>query len=193
MQSKAFYAALALAMSIAPASANELASSGPSMQVAQTEPSRLYHAEWLIPYRQFQGADATHVAAGAFDEPQQGAAASDVEAATAQVSATLKAKIRAIVAFARAEAARSQEGSQLLRNRIAVRCAVRQIQAKREASLTDTPSLLEPAGVDAETAPVSTTVELCSIKLLQVRRNTPSEPGKHAYSIELPPLDETAP
>jgi hypothetical protein len=52
---------------------------------------------------------------------------------------------------------------------------------------------MEPAGVDAETAPVSTTVELCSIKLLQVRRNKPSEPGKHAYSIELPPLDETAP
>lgn len=185
-------------MSIGPVSAKDLALSGNGVGVAQAEPSRLYRAEWLTaqtPSKQTPS-EETEVplfAAAPADEPDPGT----VDADTAQVSDALKAKIRAIIAFVRDEAGSSEDG-ELLARRIRVRCAVKQVVAKNKPSLSAMPALMlsERAAAEPTTAS-STTVEACTVKLLQVRRNTVSETGadtdKRTFSFELPPLDETAP
>jgi hypothetical protein len=195
---KAFYFAVALVVSIGPVSAKDLALSGNGVGVAQAEPSRLYRAEWLAaptPSKQtpFEETEVPLFAAAPADEPHSGT----VDAATAQISDALKAKIRAIIAFVRDEARPSADGD-LLASRVRVRCAVKQVVEKNKPSLSAMPALMLSERAAAEPTTVrSTTVEACTVKLLQVRRNTVSETGadtgKRTFSIELPPLDETAP
>ena len=196
---KAFYVAVALVVSIGPVSAKDLALSGDGVGVAQAEPSRLYRAEWLTAQTpskptSSEEAEVPLFAAGADDEPGPGTD----DAAAAQVSDALKSKIRAIIAFVRDEARSGADGSQLLRSRVRVRCAVKQVVAKNKPSLSAMPALMLSERAAAEPTTVSsTTVEACTVKLLQVRRSTVSETdadtGKRTFSIELPPLDETAP
>jgi hypothetical protein len=192
MKLKAFCFAVALVVSIVPASATGLALSERGVHVAQTEPSRLYRAEWLTAQMPAQSVEVPPVTADTLDEPEADPGA--VDAATAQISATLKAKIRAIIAFAREEARiTTEDGSKLVGSRIRVRCAVKQVVAKSKPSLSAMPALMLSERAAAEPVVNSTTVEACTVKLIQVRRSTLPETGKRTFSFELPPLDETAP
>jgi hypothetical protein len=194
MKLKAFYVALALTVTIGPASANGLALYGHQVNVAETEPSRLYRAEWLSSHTQMQdarphGADAPMLASGARNEAQ--ADTGEAEAASDQISATLKAKIRAIIAVAREEPRSSADKARLLRSRIQVRCSVREVVARREPALPSVPALMLSQSADSEPARVTSTVEACTIKLLQVHRSETAEPVRRDFTLQLPPLGET--
>ncbi len=190
---KALYFAVALLVSIGPASANGLSLSGPSVHIAQTEPSRLYRAEWLAANVPSQEIEVPLSAASASTALAPQAEPGTVDAATAQISATLKAKIRAIVAFAREEVRNTPDGSKVVASRIRVRCAVKQIVAEQKPSLSAMPALMLSERAAAEPTRVSSTVEACSIKLVQVRRNSGPDPGKRNYEVTLPPVEDVAP
>ncbi len=198
---RAFYFAVVLVVSIGPASATDLALSGRGLGVVQVEPSGVYRAERpgaQTPSKQ-TSSEATELplfAAGPADEPEIDVAT--VDSATTPVSEALKAKIRAIIDFVRDEARSDRDGSKLLASRVRVRCAVKQVVAKRKPLPAALPALMLSQRTTAEPTTVkSTTVEACTVKLIQVRRSTVAETGaekgKRAFSIELPPLDETAP
>ncbi len=189
MKLKAFYLAVAFVVSIGPASANGLSESGRSVHVAQSGISRLYQDEWLSAHTRSYETEVPLLRAKTLDDVQVDPR---VEAATAQISAALKAKIRAIVAFARQQVRNTTDGSQVLRSRIRVRCAAKQVVAKRAPSLSTMPALMLSERA-AEPQLIASTVELCSIQLLQLRRNTPSEPRKRAFEVTLPSLDEVSP
>ena len=181
---KAFYVAFALIVTIGPVSANGLSLSGRSVEVAQTEPSRLYRAEWLSAHARSYEAEAPLLASGAHGEPDADIGAAD--AAEDQLSADLKAKIRAIIAVAREEVHTTSNGSRLLRSRVRVSCSVRQVVAKRKPSLAATPALMLSERAGAQPTRVASTLEACTIKLLQIRRSESTEPAKREFSIELP-------
>jgi hypothetical protein len=117
------------------------------------------------------------------------------DAAADKISAPLKAKIRAIIAFLSEEAGNpSPDGTELLRSRVRVHCSVRHVMAKPKTkpSLNAAPAAL--LGRDArEPKAASATLEACTIKLLQVRASRPSQPAKREFSIELPQPGESTP
>jgi hypothetical protein len=190
---KALYFAVAFVVSIGPASANGLALSGRNVHVAQTEPSRLYRAQVLSTLARSEEAElpiSVSTAVTTSGEQEEPGAA---DAATAEISASLKAKIRAIVAFARQEVRNAPDGSKVVASRIRVRCAVKQIVEEDKASLAAAPALLLSQPAAAEPARVSSTLEACSIKLVQVRRNGGTDTGKRNYEVTLPPVEDATP
>ncbi len=190
MKLKAFYLAFALVVSIGPASATGLSPSDGGINIAQTDISHLFRDDRPSANVPAQDIEVPLFTARSVDEP--GADPGGADAATAQISDALKAKIRAIVAFARQQARNAPDGSQILRSRIRVRCAAKQVVAKRVPSTSATPALLQSER-PAEPELIASTVEICSIKLLQLRRNTPSEPPKRSFEVTLPPLDAISP
>ncbi len=173
MKLRAFFSAVALIVLIAPINATELAAPEDGVEAAQIEPSR---------QNAIQDVEAPLLTASADGQ--------EVDTGD-QISAALKAKISAIIAFAREEARNTAVGSQILRSRIRVRCSVRQIVAKPKPSLTAAPALMLSERAAGEATAVSTTLEACTIKLLQVRRKETSEPAERNFSIELPSLEGT--
>lgn len=188
---RSFYFAVALVASFGPASADGVAFPGRGAEDTQTEPSRLYQAGRVAaetPSKQTSLGTEPPLAA---DEAHGG------DAASGEVSDALKAKVRAIIAFMRDEASSSKDG-ELLASRIRVRCASKQVVTRKKSSLAATPSLMLSGRATAAPEPANaTTVEACTLKLVQVRRGTVPEPsadsGQRDFSFELPPLDEAAP
>jgi hypothetical protein len=195
MKLKAIVLALAFVVSIGTANAKELILSKRSVHVAQTDTSRLYRAEWIAGYSQTPETELSQVATSSLDEPDA-APSEEAEAAASQLSDTLKAKVRAIVAFARQEAQQqTEDGSRVLRSRIRVRCSAKQVVvAQRKASLNATPALLlSQRAASEEPTAVKSTLEVCTVKLLQLRSNALPDGGTREFEITLPPLEETAP
>jgi hypothetical protein len=186
---KAFYLAVAFVVSIGPASANGLSLSGHSVHVAQSDVSRHYQAEWFSAHTRSYQTEVPLLTAKTLDDAQVDPR---VDAASAQISAALKAKIRAIVAFARQQVRNTTDGSRVLRSRIRVRCAAKQVVAKRAPSLSRTPALMLSERA-AEPQLIADTIEMCTVKLLQLRRNTPSEPRKRPFEVTLPSPSEISP
>jgi hypothetical protein len=181
---RAIYFAVALVVSIGPAGANELALPGLDAGVAQAAQT---------PSRQASSEDTK---ASLFaEEPRSESAIEDTEAV--EISDGLRAKLRAIVELMRDDGTVGADGSELLGSRIRVRCAVKKVVAKSKPSLSATPTLMLSEHAASGQATVSaTTMEACTVKLLQVRRSTTAETSadadKRAFSIELPVVGETA-
>ncbi len=170
-------------MSIGPAGANELALPGPGAGVAQAAQT---------PSRQ---ASSEETKASLFaEEPRSESATEDTE--TIEISDGLRAKIHAIVELLRDDGQTGADGSELLGSRIRVHCAVKKVVAKRKPSLSATPALMLSEHAASGQATIrATTMEACTVKLLQVRRTTEeasADTGKRAFSIELPVVGETA-
>lgn len=177
---RAFYIAVALVVSFGPAGANDLALSGHDAGVAEA-------AQMPTNQTLSQEAEAPLFAA----DPKFDSAA---DAEGAEISDALKAKVRAIIAFMRKEvSAGADDGSELVGSRIRVRCAAKQVVAERKKpSLTAMPALMlsERAASEDGAATFTTTVEACTLKLLQFRRSstaeTSTDAGTRSFAIELP-------
>jgi hypothetical protein len=191
---KAIVLALAFVVSIGTANAKELILSKRSVHVAQTDTSRLYRAEWISGYARSPDTELSQVATSSLDEPEA-QSPDDGDAIASQLSEALKAKVRAIVAFARQEERQqADDGSRILRSRIRVRCAVKQVVAERKPSLTATPALLlSQRATSGEPNLIKSTVEVCTVKLLQVRSSASSDRGTREFTLTLPPLEESTP
>lgn len=194
MKLKAIVLALAFVVSIGTANAKEFVVSNRSVQVAQTDTSRLYRAEWISSYARSRNAELSHVASGSLDEPQAQPPDEAGDATASQLSEALKAKVRAIVAFARQEVQQADDGSRLVRSRIRVRCSVKHVVAERNPSLNATPALLlSQHAAGGEPNLVKSTVEVCTVKLIQVRSTASPDSGTREFTLTLPPLEESTP
>jgi len=166
-------------VSFGPAGANDLALSGHDAGVAE--------AAQMPNQTLSQEAEAPLFAA----DPKFDSAA---DAEGAEISDALKAKVKAIIAFMRKEVSSgADDGSELVGSRIRVRCAAKQVVAKRKKpSLTAMPALMlsERAASEDGAATFTTTVEACTLKLLQFRRSstaeTSTDAGTRSFAIELP-------
>jgi hypothetical protein len=180
---RAFYFAVALVVSIGPAGANELALPGQDVGAAQA-----IQTPAQTPTNQAPSEEAEAPLFGA--DPQSDFAVADGDAA--EISDSLKAKVRTIIAFMRDQARiGAGDGSELVGSRIRVRCASKQVVAKSKPSLSAMPALMLSERAASEPTTVrSTTVEACTLKLIQVHRSTTTETGadagKRSFAIELP-------
>jgi hypothetical protein len=192
---KAIVLALAFVVSIGTANAKEFVVSNRSVQVAQTDTSRLYRAEWISSYVRSRDAELSHVATSSLDEPQAQPPVEAGDATASQLSEGLKAKVRAIDAFARQEVQQqADDGSRLLRSRIRVRCSVKHVVAERNPSLNATPALLlSQHATSGEPNVIKSTVEVCTVKLIQVRSTASPDSGTREFTLTLPPLEESTP
>jgi hypothetical protein len=169
MKLKALYSAVALILFAGPVGATQPA--------ASSEREGVFAQEQDLPQ----------------DHTERSAAAGISDAAADEISAALKAKIRAIIAFMREETHNTSGSTKLLRSRIHVHCSARHITVKRKPSLTAAPALLLEQQTASERTPISTMLEACTIKLLQIRRTEPPEPAKREFSVELPSPRGTTP
>jgi hypothetical protein len=180
---KAFYIAVALVVSFAPVSANDLVLSGHDARVAEAAQTPTNHTL-------SEEAEAPLFAA----DPKI-----DADAEGAEISDALKAKVKAIIAFMRKEVSSgADDGTELVGSRIRVRCAAKKVVAKqRKPSLTAMPALMLSERATPEDAPATftTTVEACTLKLLQFRRSstaeTSTDAGNSSFAIELPANEPT--
>jgi hypothetical protein len=167
MKLKALYSAVALILLAGPVGAAQPTSSERASVFAQEEALPKNHAE---------SRSAAGTSAATVDE----------------ISAALRAKVRAIIAFLRDDTHDALDDTKTLHSRIRVYCSVRHVTKKPKPSLTAAPALLlEQAASD--TAPVTVMLEGCTIKLLQIRSTEPPRPAKRAFSIGLPPAGEDTP
>jgi hypothetical protein len=182
MKLRAFFSAVALIVLIAPVNAHDVAAPGDGATAGRAEPS---HQSAI------RDVEVPLITASTSDG--QDADSSSADAAADQISATLQAKIRAIIALARDEPRTVSDGTELLRSRIHVHCSVREVVSKREPSLPAAPALMLSERAANEPARVSSTVEACTIKLLQIRRSESTEPVRRDFTLQLPPPGEAAP
>jgi hypothetical protein len=71
---------------------------------------------------------------------------------------------------------------------------VKQVVAERKPSLTATPALLlSQRATSGEPNLIKSTVEVCTVKLLQVRSSASSDRGTREFTLTLPPLEESTP
>lgn len=172
------------AASAVPASADVLSSPRPVL-VKSSGASRLYHTEWLAAYRRARSGAAALFADGADSAEVHLGSLSRVDAA----KATVNARVRALVAYAKREMRRAGIDPRKVHSRLRVRCAVKYavITRRRTAQTGYMPALLQTE--QASTAPVvvKRAVETCSVKLL-LRRRTPAPATRQSFSITLPDL-----
>jgi hypothetical protein len=177
---KAFYVAVALVVSFGPAGANDLASPGHDAGVAEA-------AQMPTNQTLSEEAEAPLFAA----DPKFDSVA---EAESGEISDALKAKVKAIIAFMRKEVSSGvDDGTELVGSRIRVRCAAKKVVAKqKKPSLAAMPALMLSERATSKDTPASftTTVEACTLKLLQFRRSstaeTSTDAGDRSFAMELP-------